>query len=866
MIRNHRMNMNIRYTIYNLLVVAVLFMAASCSDREDMMTVKGDAIELKGINASMLRMTRATPAALRDYVGKSEFEDKDRAVFTTIRRTAKPIDQFNYKDIEFVCAASTVNGVTSIGWTRDKSTGSNVAGTTDDHPDRIYWSDAISKHTFIAYCTPQQGDSPLQFDWYKTAGTDGAPDVFYGSLGDPTVSTDAIDFRSQVPDPTNHPKDTISGNVELRRNDILLSYDENVVSKDAIADLKFYHGLAQVRVIVNISEFSASNGDDTKSVVSNMVLKNMLTMYKWRQLTRATESLISADQTVLNAFGYSTKPAYNQRKDVKLWIPDRLGYGSGSSKTFTFYGLAVPTIIPEDTTNPLEFSFNVTYPDPMNRNETLTKTYSSSIKNIRFDGGKCTTITIALNHRNEKLTVGAEYDDWEFVDSPDQGELKKFSTFVETVDRNKITMFGDPKATIDDATWLYVDATDGNKLKDVLGNDGSKEHPFIISTADQLVSFAYEVKGSNRKAVTYKNLSGVDVNLAANAPFDFSGYYVNLDADITMQPDNKLLHDATGFYTLNSDGTKSYAPSGVGITWPGIGDDTKDSEGKYIHTFNGYFNGGFRHINKLYGASFFNTIGTEGIVDHIFISDAIEITGSGSIAERNNGIICGSHVEGDIVDNAEVEFCGSIVGVNNGVLIACSHIGSITGNAEILGALLGQNNGILVTCYNVGDAKNNKTGCHAYAGVGAYHAQSIAYCCYFNQDFYTSQDYDDFKDEPTIGHVAFPLTTAEMQSNKYVNQTASVGEITDVREKNDIFFMHWSLNEGLNRAITLLSTVYNANLTVPDDGYLTFHTDADRGGYLPIGLKKYQVKWLIDHYAGRAHQFQFIPGTYPKLK
>lgn len=859
MIRNQEKKMNIRNKIYNLLVVAVLFMAAACSDHEDVMAVNGDAKELKGINASMSRMTRATPAALRNYVGKSEFENADIAVFTTIRRTQNPINQFNYKDIEFSCAASVNDkGVTSVGWTRDKSKGSNLAGTTEEHPDRIYWSDAVNNHTFIAYCTPQQGDGKPAFDWKKADGTDGAPDVFYGSLGDPTADGD-IDFGSQVPDPTNNPKDTISGNVELRRNDILLSYDTNVTSKDAIAELEFYHGLAQVRVIVNISEFSASGGDDTKSVVSNMELKNMLTMYKWRQLTRGTEALVANDQTVLDGLGYSTTPAYDQRKDVKLWIPDHLGYGKGSSKTFTFYGLAVPTTIPEDTTDPLRFSFNVTYPNPMDRNEMLTKTYSSSIKGLRFDGGKCTTITIALNHRNEKLTVGAEYDDWEFVESPDQGELKKFSTFVETVDRTKITLFGDDKATIDDATWLYVDATDGNKLKDVLGNDGSKDHPFIISTADQLVSFAYEVKGTSRKDVEYTNLSGETVVLAANAPFDFTGYYVNLDADITMQPNNKILHDATGFYTLDSDGSKTYVADGVGITWPGIGDAS--------HAFNGLFNGGYRRINKLYGNSFFNTVGTEGIIDHIFINEAIEITGSGSIAEVNNGIICGSHVECDIVDQAEVDYCGSIVGINTGVLIACSHIGSITGNARILGALLGQNDGILVSCYNVGDAKNNRkiggNACPAYAGVGDYTARSIAYCCYYNGDFYTSTDYD-LTANGVIGHVAFPLTTAEMQSNKYVNQTSAQGEITDISDKTDEFFRHWSLNVGLERAISLLNTVYDESK--PDNHVFTFHTEADKGGYLPMGLTKLQVKWLIDHYDNNSHQFKFVPATYPKLK
>jgi hypothetical protein len=54
----------------------------------------------------------------------------------------------------------------------------------------------------------------------------------------------------------------------------------------------------------------------------------------------------------------------------------------------------------------------------------------------------------------------------------------------------RLTIFSDAAATADDATWLYKN---GDKLLDVYGNDGSSASPYRISSAGQLLSFAYEV-------------------------------------------------------------------------------------------------------------------------------------------------------------------------------------------------------------------------------------------------------------------------------------------------------------------------------------------------------------------------------------
>ena len=67
------------------------------------------------------------------------------------------------------------------------------------------------------------------------------------------------------------------------------------------------------------------------------------------------------------------------------------------------------------------------------------------------------------------------------------------------LERASVTIVGDAKATIDDATWLYntgeKDANNNDIIKDIYGHDGStKEQAYQISTAYQLLSFAYEVK------------------------------------------------------------------------------------------------------------------------------------------------------------------------------------------------------------------------------------------------------------------------------------------------------------------------------------------------------------------------------------
>lgn len=735
-----------------LLYILASFAFIACSDYVNETDMNQEnAVEMMGVTPRLTRSAGIEVAELTDYVGRKEFSDQDIAVFTSVRRTESPIKQFTYKDLEFLCNVTTSSEVTSVGWSRIPNKGTTEA-VTNASPDRIYWSDATNPHTFIGYCKPQQGAEAKVFDWGKF--TSEGHDVYYGSLGDPTVTGD-IDYRSEYDSETK--EETKSGNVKLCNDDILLTYSKMIKAEDAIARLRFHHGLAQVRVIVNISDFAAGGGADTCSVVSDMQLLQMLTMYKWNQTDSTTVQLASTDATALSNIYTTSTPAYNQKKNVKLWIPEPEGKGERSNKTFTFYGLAVPTQITQDA--PLNFSFKVTYPNPMNPKEMQDKVYQSSIYGIRFSSGKCTTINISLNHKNEKLTVGAEYDDWDFVDSPDQGSLKKNSTFLASTERgtgevengvvNGITILGDAGATADDATWLYYD---GEKVVDVYGNDGTKDHPFTISTAKQLLSFVYEVKGTNRKSIT--NNGGHDNG------WNFQSMYVKLDADIHLQT-----VETVDSLTRN----KQYVDK-VGVEfleWIGIGDES--------HDFNGNFDGGGRHITHLYGKAFFSNIGSWATISEVNLSDVVRVTDHGALTEINGGFIYACRVEGE-VDNFTKDYVGSLCGDNKGFIFACIHNGTVKGtkSGAKVGGLLGRNEGTLAVSYHTGAI----IGTYKYGVEERAYEGSRTYACYYNSTL--AKPNDSVDPEHVTGK-----TLGQMQSRSFVQELNDA--ISSINAQSDIF-------------------------------------------------------------------------------
>ena len=472
-------------------------------------------------------------------------------------------------------------------WKRTETTPQN---------EKIYWSDGSNDHTFIGYCLPNATDYPWTL----------SNEIYYGQLR-------TIDFRTV-------------GNTGIAAEDLLLTYSDTTKAETGGLTTKVYltHGLSNVCVVVNIKEYAASsNAVDTKVVVSDMIIGEQPTKFTWD----ANSANLVAD----------TDPA---NQNLTLWCPNSDGDGSGQTKTFSFYGLTVPH------TAKVPFQFKVKY-DP---NDTETKTYKGEFSSVAFQSGKCTTLNITLNHRDEQMHMNVDYSDWKYVATPDLGELVKKSTYMEMTIDNVSTHF-DNGLTIDNATWLYIDHNDEDKVKDVYGNDGNLEHPYVIKSAAQLLSFAKEV----------------------NNGYSFSGDYIRLDADITMQ--------ASTAKTIE-EGNK-YGKSAV--EWIGIGDTD--------HAFQGTFLGGDRYINRLYGNPLFVNLGDNACVEQLCITAIGEVS-TGALAGTNNGIIGGCKVIDDV---SLATGAGALVGSNSskGVIYACYYTG--TGN------LIGTDSGTTKGCYTASD-------------------------------------------------------------------------------------------------------------------------------------------------------------------
>jgi len=835
---------------------------ASCSQQEVLTVENTDAVEVSGVDAEIAggATTRAAALDANNYVGRSAFIDKDQMVLTTLKRTVSPIDGFSYTGI--VYNQEIEAGQTSGGWNRDKTQGRTVA--SEAHPERIYWSDAANDHTYIGYSVPQQ-ETGVTFDWnlkyaYNDASHTTSIPVYYGSLGDPTqlqtstvvdgktVISNYIDYTNDADDsPVNDVDDKgnatgtqsyKSGNDKLKHDDLLLTWDDKKVAETggSVAKLYYHHALAMVRVIVNIQGFSAStDAADSKSVVSEMVLKDMSTLYKWRQQSYCVEALDATYDAANIESIYGSGITYDQKKDTHLWIPRPAGTGTGVGKQFTFYGLAVPCTMgvdnastTEDKAKNLQLHFKVHYQDPMNpwKDEAMQEPnmkdhiYTAMMPNsVEFRAGYCTTINITLNHSNEQMTVGAEYMDWQYVETPDQGELKKNSAFLSYIPTNdedrkakKIYIANDDEATEDDAIWLYKDGDDN--VVDIYGNKGTLTFPYIISTANQLLSFAYEVKSGRT----------------------FTGQYIKLDADIVMQK----------------------SVSDTDISWIGIGDDT--------HAFLGTFDGGSRNISFLKGAPLFYKLGSYSVVDKLNLSDIIEVDGNGAIANVNyEGLICCCHIDGNINGNASSGgYWGSIVGTNNkGLIVGCSHVGKVVGNASAtaVSGLVGYNNGgSIIASYHSGPVTGGDN--NTFAAIGAYtDDNSYAISCYFSQDE-NSQDYTDLPSR--VPHVAFPLSTDVMQKEKFVNSSEYI--YNDGHTHTNWYEQHYSLNEALDAFVEKLAAV-----EIPSSGYATFLTLTLTSG----GKQKFLSHFATSNTSADGgttwtlrddHKYVYTPAAYPIVK
>ena len=673
-------------------MTAALLAIASCSE-QNMPGVNDDCDPrlLTGINALMGQSESRAYVPLTDpnYIGRKDFANGDKLVFTTIKRTNSSIETYTY--------AGIVWKRTGGGWNRDKN---------DKQPENIYWSDGKSGHTFTAYSLPVGN-----FAWEEHSN------YYFGKLGNFTTDdATAIDYCSTFgSDFSIAPAD--SGSIKLRRDDLVLSHKTDLVADPggSIATVRFNHALSFVYIKVNINGFAASStAEDTKSRVHDMEILSQPIYYKWNKASSAAEPLNGSE---------SEKPSWitdaAATKTLKACIFNPKGQNNNQYKEFIFTSLAVPTT---EAGRTMQMRFKVTYPDPLRPNTaTVTKTYVAKLNDVKLYAGKRTQINITLHHTDETMTVGAEYHDWEFVSTPDNSNLTKKSTFLSYVSRDSVTIHTDPIATEDDATWLYykrdtngniqTDAEGKDIILDVYGNDGSQEKPYIIATADQLLSFAYEVKGG----------------------FDFSGKCVKLDAAITMQP--KL--------TTQADDANA-------VHWIGIGDNE--------HAFNGKFLGYSRQLSGLLGKPLFIKTGEAAFVEHISLKNVLGVDGGGAAVETNGGILGACIIEGDVIYTATgtETYCGSLAAVNeaSGHILSCVHIGEVKGPGYV-GGLVGLNKGHIVASYHTGyviSRDNSKVN-----GTVAKSDNGKVFGIYFNSDYLPGTNESEAQ------------STTYLQSKEFVN-------------------------------------------------------------------------------------------------
>lgn len=582
-----------------LSLTVALSLLVACNTNDEAL-VPDEALQINGITATLSSTQAATRAETSLGVGRTAFADGDVIVFTTIKRTKYSLENFTYGNIQY-----SYNG---SGWARSSN------GTPND-PEKIYWSDVTSAHTFTGYCLPSSSY------YWQTVTTDNIV-TYKGELGYGVDDKGTIDFSTD--------------NESIIAEDLLVSHSKNVKPETggASAQVDFKHALSNVCVVVNVTGF-ATNSLDKKVDVTDMVILNQPCVFTW-----------GADTTTLSTFNV-TDTSNNKIKNIKLLR--KSVSGENEDKTFVFYGLTTPQNADyrkiNGNSDKLSFKFTVTYPNAIDTTQTDTHTYQGTVSDeVLFNSGKCTTINVSLNHKNEKMLVDVNYTDWNYVSTPDLGELRKKSTYM-TLTKDDVKIHSTDGVTIDNATWLY---TDGNGVYDVYGNDGNTAATaYRITSAAQMLAFAQEV----------------------NNAYTFKDKYVRLDADITMQK----------------------SATATGYSWIGIGDANDANK-----VFQGTFLGGDRYINRLYGSPLFVNLGAYACVEQLYITAIGEVS-TGALAGTNAGIIGGCKVIDDVTLSTGA---GALVGTNTGTI----HASYYTGAGNLVGTNSdGDKTGNIVGCYQASD-------------------------------------------------------------------------------------------------------------------------------------------------------------------
>lgn len=233
----------------------VVTLTGCTTDDVDSDMVHVEAIEMKGFEAviesgASQAGSRGTVTTLDHYVGRNAFVTNDQVVFTTIKRTDNPIDDFTYSGVIFNHNGSQ--------W--------NKEGTTN-----LYWSDATNDHTFIGYSLPQVTSGT--FDWTPSEGN------YFGSIG-------------------NDGDVVFSSSDDLKNEDLLITHNTTLTAQacNGTPSLSFHHALSSVRVVLTISGIPSG----TNATVSDMTLLHQPTKYVWDQTGWDVKPITTEDQECKN--------------------------------------------------------------------------------------------------------------------------------------------------------------------------------------------------------------------------------------------------------------------------------------------------------------------------------------------------------------------------------------------------------------------------------------------------------------------------------------------------------------------------------------------------------------------------------------
>lgn len=329
--------MRTKWTLYIGLLLTVILAGCTAEDGIDNGKVQSEPIKMTGFRAVISGDAAAgtrEPSALAIELGRANFVENDKVVFTQIKRTTNPIDTYTYAGIEFTHDGSK--------W--------NKSGDTN-----LYWSDATNNHTFIAYSKPNES-----FDWTVSEG------VYFGTIGD----GGAGGAGEQV---------VFSSLDDLKNEDLLIAYSTAMTANTGSVPLvEFHHALSSVRVVVNLEDFPPD------ARVKDLKMLHQPTKYQWNQTSWGVEPVAEGNPFRKDFQLFIPESEGTNSNTVFTF------YGMVIPQQSTY----IETFAADDENRNAEFTFNVKYTEG---SISKTVKYKAS-HTIHFEAGNNITLKITAKN------------------------------------------------------------------------------------------------------------------------------------------------------------------------------------------------------------------------------------------------------------------------------------------------------------------------------------------------------------------------------------------------------------------------------------------------------------------------------------